>query len=215
MHKPRVILADDHAIVREGLALLLDAEVELVAMVSNGQELVEAALRLKPDIVVADLTMPLMGGLDALKALRAEGISSRFVILTVARRAGMAAEAMRAGATGYVVKEAAGEELVEAIRHANAGRTYLSPLVAGAVVERLAQGVPARVRLLLRGSARYSAAWPRASGSRRSPRSSASRSARSRPTSMSSCTCWASTTPWIWSSSPSDRASSVPDPYPP
>lgn len=142
MHRPRVILADDHAIVREGLALLLETEVELVATVSNGYELVEAARRLKPDIVVTDLTMPLLGGLDALKALRAEGISSRFVILTVHVDAGIAAEAMRAGATGYVVKEAAGEELVQAIREANSGRTYLSPLVSGAVVERLAQGVP-------------------------------------------------------------------------
>ena len=141
MHKPRVILADDHAILREGLALLLGSEVELVAAVSNGQELIEAARRLKPDVIVADLTMPVLGGLDALRALRAEGLASRFVILTVHADPGIAAEVMRAGAVGYVVKDAVGEELLQAIRDAMAGRTYLSPLVSGDVVQRLAQGV--------------------------------------------------------------------------
>lgn len=142
MHKPRVILADDHAIVREGLALLLVSEVQLVATVSNGHELIEAARRFKPDVIVADLTMPGLGGLEALRALRAEGGTTRFVILTVHADPAIAAEAIRAGAMAYVVKDAAGDELVQAIRHAMAGRTYLSPLVSGAVVQRLAQGIP-------------------------------------------------------------------------
>ena len=140
-HKPRIILADDHAMFREGLALLLPPDMELVATVSNGKELVEAARRLKPDIVVADVTMPELGGLEALRVLRDEGLQTRFVILTVHADPAIAAKAVRAGAMGYVVKHAAGEELVEAIRQAVGGRSYLSPLVAGDVVHRLAQGV--------------------------------------------------------------------------
>ena len=142
MHRPRVILADDHAILREGLALLLASDVELVATVSNGNELLSAARRLLPDLIVADVTMPGLGGLDALRTLRSAGLDTRFVILTVHADPSIAAEAIRAGASAYVVKEAAGEELVQAIRQAMAGRTYLSPMVAGDVVQRLAQGIP-------------------------------------------------------------------------
>lgn len=139
MHRARVILADDHAMFREGLALLLPPEMELVAAVSNGRELLEAARRLEPDLIVADLTMPELGGLDALRLLRNE-CHARFVILTVHEDPGLAAEAVRGGAMGYVVKHAAGEELQEALRLALAGRTYLSPLVSGDAVRVLARG---------------------------------------------------------------------------
>jgi two-component system, NarL family, response regulator NreC len=142
MHSTRVILADDHAMFREGLARLLPAEMELVGMASNGKELIDAARLLKPDIVVADLTMPEMGGLEALQILRQEQPLLRFVILTVHADAAVAADALRRGATGYVVKHAAGEELLEALRLAMAGRTFLSPLVAGEVLRRLLEGVP-------------------------------------------------------------------------
>jgi two-component system, NarL family, response regulator NreC len=142
MHRTRVILADDHVMFREGLALLLPPEMELVAAVSNGRELLEATRRLHPDVVVADLTMPELGGLEALRILRNEGAQARFVILTVHAEPALAAEALRAGAACYVVKHAAGEELLEALRQAAAGRTYLSPLVSGDVVRRLAEGAP-------------------------------------------------------------------------
>jgi len=122
--------------------LLLASEVEIVATASNGRELLEAVRRLKPDVVVADLTMPLLGGIEALQLLRNEGIACRFIILTVHADPAIAAEAMRAGAMGYVVKEAAGEELIQALRLVMTGRTYLSPLVSSEVVERLARGVP-------------------------------------------------------------------------
>jgi DNA-binding NarL/FixJ family response regulator len=142
MHSTRVILADDHTMFREGLAHLLPAEMELVGTASNGNELIEATRRLKPDIVVADLTMPELGGLDAVEVLRQEQPRVRFVILTVHADPAIAAAALRRGATGYVVKHAAGEELVEALRLAVTGRTYVSPLVSGEVVRRLAEGVP-------------------------------------------------------------------------
>jgi DNA-binding NarL/FixJ family response regulator len=142
MHRPRLILADDHAMFREGLALLLPPEMELVAAVSNGRELLEVTRRLQPDLVVADVTMPELGGLEALRTLRNEGVQARFVILTVHEDPALAAEAIRAGATGYVVKHAAGEELLQALRLAAGGRTYVSPLVSGDVVRRLAEGAP-------------------------------------------------------------------------
>ena len=148
MPKPRVILADDHAIVREGLALLLAPEVDLVATVSNGNELLAATRKHRPDLIVADLTMPGLGGLEALRTLRSEGAPPRFVILTVHVDASIAAEAIRAGASAYVVKEAAGEELLQAIRQAMVGRTYLSPMVSGDVVQRLAQGTPSPAEAL-------------------------------------------------------------------
>ena len=140
MHRTRVILADDHTMFRQGLAFLLPPEMDLVATVANGRELVEATRRLQPDLVVADLTMPDLGGLDALRILRQERLHARFIILTVHEDPALAAEALRAGAMGYVVKQAAGEELIEALRLAVAGRTFLSPLVSGAVVRRLVEG---------------------------------------------------------------------------
>ena len=148
MHRPRVILADDHTIVREGIALLIAPEVQLVATVSNGKDLVESVRKLQPEIVVADLTMPGLGGLEAMRMLRREGSPARFVILTVHADPAIAAEAIRAGASGYVVKEAAGEELLQAIRQAAGGRTYLSPMVSGDVVHRLAQGTPSPAEAL-------------------------------------------------------------------
>jgi DNA-binding NarL/FixJ family response regulator len=140
MPKARLVIADDHAMFREGLAHLLPPEVELVAAVANGNELLEAARRLQPDLIVADLTMPELGGLDALRILRGERLHARFIILTVHADPAIAAQALRAGATAFVVKHAAAEELVEALRRAIAGKTYLSPLVSGDVVQRLVTG---------------------------------------------------------------------------
>jgi len=129
---------------REGLALLLPPDMELVGTVSNGWELLEATRRLRPDLVIADWTMPHLGGFDALQTLRNERSQVRFIILTVHADPALAAEALRAGAGGYVVKQAAAEELVEAMRQVLAGRTYLSPLVSGDVVRRLVGGEHSR-----------------------------------------------------------------------
>lgn len=125
--KPRVILADDHVMVAEGLGRLLQEVAELVGQVSDGRQLVESARRLDPDIVVSDMTMPLMSGLDALRQLKAERSRARFIFLTVHTDARVAAEAIRAGARGYLLKAAAGEELLEAVRAVMAGRIYLTP----------------------------------------------------------------------------------------
>jgi DNA-binding NarL/FixJ family response regulator len=132
-----VILADDHAMVAEGLGRLIGEVADLVGQVADGQQLVDSARRLKPDIIISDVSMPVMSGLDALRQLKAEGSQARFIFLTMHTEAQLAAEAMRAGASGYLLKAAAGEELFEAIRAAMAGRVFLSPHIAGDVLRTI------------------------------------------------------------------------------
>lgn len=128
--KPRVLLADDHAALREALCQLLADATDLVGQVSDGRQLVESARRLSPDVVVTDMAMPQMNGLDAMRQLKAEGSTARFIVLTVDRDPLVASEAIRAGASGYVFKQAAGEELLDAIRIVMTGQIYLSPPIA-------------------------------------------------------------------------------------
>ena len=132
--RPKVILADDHVMVAEGLGRLLGDTADVVACVKSGQQLVDAAAQLRPDIVVSDVTMPGMSGLDAMRRLKADGSRARFIFLTIHPDASLAAEALRAGASGYLLKEAAGDELLEAIRAVMDGRTYLTPLIVNDVV---------------------------------------------------------------------------------
>jgi len=120
--------------VAEGLGRLISEVADLVGRVADGRQLVDSARRLKPDIIISDVSMPVMSGLDALRQLKAEGSQARFIFLTVHTEAQLAAEAMRAGASGYLLKAAAGEELFEAIRAAMAGRIYLSPHITGDVL---------------------------------------------------------------------------------
>jgi DNA-binding NarL/FixJ family response regulator len=124
--KPKVLLADDHPALREALGEILAGETDLVGKVSDGRELVETAGRLCPDIVVTDMAMPEMSGLEAMRHLKAGGSTARFIVLTVDRDPRVALEAMRAGASAYVFKQAAGEELLDAIRAVMAGGTFLS-----------------------------------------------------------------------------------------
>jgi DNA-binding NarL/FixJ family response regulator len=127
--KPRVVLADDHIMVAEGLGRLLGEVVDLVGHASNGQQLIEVVEELSPDIVVSDIEMPIVSGLDALRQLRAKGFRGHFLLLTVHASAQFAVEAIREGASGYLVKAAAGNELLEAITAILEGRIYLSPHV--------------------------------------------------------------------------------------
>jgi DNA-binding NarL/FixJ family response regulator len=136
--RPSVLLADDHAMVAEGLSRLISEVAQLVGIVRDGHQLVESARRLRPDIVVADVDMPGMGGLDAMRVLKAEGSSARFIFLTVHGEPRLAAEAMRHGASGYLLKEAAGEELLSAIRAVKEGQSYLTPLITKDVLRALA-----------------------------------------------------------------------------
>ncbi len=137
MKKPRVILADDHKIVLEGLRGLLSAEFELVGEAANGQELLERARELAPDVVVADISMPLLNGIDAVRKMREEGGTAKVVFLTMHPDVVYATRALDAGASGYVLKHSASDELVEAIKIALRGGTYLSPQVRNPAVTAL------------------------------------------------------------------------------
>src|SRR5262245_9754549 len=139
MPRATVLLADDHAIVAEGLASLLKGEFSLVGTVASGAQLLEAAQRLRPDVIVTDLAMPGMTGLDALRRLKAAGVPAKVVVLTMHADAELAAEALRAGASGFVVKHAAGKELIAAIHTALRGRTYVTSNLAQDVLETLAE----------------------------------------------------------------------------
>jgi DNA-binding NarL/FixJ family response regulator len=138
MRRPTVLLADDHIIVTEGLARLLrEHDFDVVGTVGNGDLLLEAARRLRPDVIVTDLSMPGLSGLDVLARLKAERIDSKLIVLTMHRDADLATAAMRGGAAGFLLKESAGEELASAIRQALQGRVYLTPAVTRDVMERM------------------------------------------------------------------------------
>jgi len=149
MARATILLADDHAIVAEGLARLLGPEFTLLGTVTDGSQLLEAARRHRPDVIVSDVAMPGMTGLEVLRRLRAESLPSRVIFLTMHADAPLAAEALRAGAAGFVVKHAAGEELLTAIHEALAGRTYLTPRLTKDVLELTQKTLTARQREVL------------------------------------------------------------------
>ncbi|HEY7293249.1 MAG TPA: response regulator transcription factor [Vicinamibacterales bacterium] len=125
--RARVLIGDDHAVVAQRLNGLLEDEFDVVAIVSNGSQLVEAATRLQPDVVVTDLSMPGVSGLDALRRLKAAGSRARVIVLTMHAEPETAEEALRTGAMGFVVKDNAGEELIPAIDRVLQGGVYVSP----------------------------------------------------------------------------------------
>ena len=139
-HRPRVLLADDHLMVAEALKSLLTPEFDLVGVVEDGRALVETAATLRPDVIVADVTMPHLNGIDALIRLRQVGDRTPVVFLTMHRDVSFARRALDAGASGFVLKHSAPAELVTAIRAALEGRTYLTPQLAGEVLEAMKQG---------------------------------------------------------------------------
>ena len=138
--RPRVLLADDHLMVAEALKSLLTPEFDLVGVVEDGRALVETAATLRPDVIVADVTMPHLNGIDALIRLRQGGDRTPVVFLTMHRDVSFARRALDAGASGFVLKHSAPAELVTAIRAALEGRTYLTPQLAGEVLEAMKQG---------------------------------------------------------------------------
>jgi len=137
---PRVLLADDHLLVAEALTSLLSPEFDLVGVVEDGRAMVEAAGRLRPDVIVADITMPHLNGIDALVQLRQGGDQVPVVFLTMHRDATFARRALEAGASGFVLKHSASVELIAALHAALEGKTYLTPQIAGEVLEAMQQG---------------------------------------------------------------------------
>jgi DNA-binding NarL/FixJ family response regulator len=135
MNRPRVLLADDHQIVSEGLKNLLTPEFDLVGVVQDGRALVDAARKLRPDLIVADISMPRLTGIEALAELRKNNPDVKVVFLTMHRQVAYARRALKAGALGFVLKHSAPKELILAIRAALEGETYVTPALAAELRE--------------------------------------------------------------------------------
>jgi DNA-binding NarL/FixJ family response regulator len=148
MKRPRVLLADDHCVVAEGLRSLLAPHFEVVGIVSDGRDVVAAANALDPDVVVLDISMPSLNGIEAARQLQAAGSRAKVVFLTMHREVTYATRAVEAGASGFVLKHSATSELVTAIREALKGGTYITPQVAGDLLDSVRHGTPVRARRL-------------------------------------------------------------------
>jgi two-component system, NarL family, response regulator NreC len=132
-----IVLADDHRLVREGVKLILEREGDLTVIgeAADGLEVAALTERLRPDVLLLDVVMPGLGGLDAAREVRRRAPDTRIVMVSMYAREAFVAEALRNGALGYVLKDAAGAQLVHAIREALAGRRYLSPPLAQEAVD--------------------------------------------------------------------------------
>ena len=126
----RVLLADDHPVVAQGLAALLKESFELVGVVHDGRALVEAAEKFRPDVVVTDVSMPLLNGLDAIRRIRTRLPNTKVIVLTMHRETQLAVDAFRAGAAGYMLKVSPVEELITAIQQVAQGRVYVTTLLS-------------------------------------------------------------------------------------
>lgn len=137
----RIVVADDHAVTRSGVRMIAElyADFEVVGEGSTGAEAVELARRLSPDLVVMDLKMPEMGGIEAIAALKEEFPDLPVLVFTVHEDGNAILEAMRAGATGYLPKSASCEDIHEAIKAVRAGDTYISPQMAGLAIKWLSR----------------------------------------------------------------------------
>jgi len=133
--RPRVLLADDHRMVSEGLQSLLTDEFELVGMVEDGRAMVAAAKKLRPDVIVSDIAMPHLNGIDAMARLKKDNPDVKVVFLSMHQNAAYARRALQAGALGFVLKHSAPAELIMAIRAALKGKTFISPALAGDVLQ--------------------------------------------------------------------------------
>lgn len=132
----RILIAEDQRIVREGLSALFEdeSELEIIGEAANGQEAVVLFRRLRPDVVLMDLQMPLVDGAEATQQIRAEAPDAKILVLTTYATDEFIFKALRAGARGYLLKDASADELIAAVRAVHAGQTQLSPVVAARLV---------------------------------------------------------------------------------
>lgn len=135
MKRAKILLADDHRIVAEGLRGLLEPEFDLVGIVEDGRAMLEAVDQLKPDVLVADVSMPLLNGIDAVRQLKKKNKHIAVVFLTMHMDVTYAVSAFEAGASGYVLKHSAPSELITAINSALKGQTYITPMLAGELLQ--------------------------------------------------------------------------------
>jgi DNA-binding NarL/FixJ family response regulator len=130
MTAPTVLLADDHVVFVEGLRKILEPDFEVLATVKDGRSMVSEVERLKPDVVLADITMPLLNGIEAVRQIKKSDPKAKIVFLTMHSDPIYAAEALEAGASGYLVKHAAADEVLDAIRAVLKGGVYVTPLIS-------------------------------------------------------------------------------------
>ena len=146
MKKIRVVLADDHVMLRSGLKLLLNGQmdIEVVGEASDGAEAVSKTAELKPDVLLLDITMPNMGGIDALRTIKEKSPSISILILTMHENEAYLLEALKAGASGYILKKAADNELMSAIRAVYSGEVFIPSSLTRSVVEEMVSGSVSR-----------------------------------------------------------------------
>jgi DNA-binding NarL/FixJ family response regulator len=142
MNRPRVLLADDHRLVAEGIRRLLEPHFEVAGIVSNGQELLAAAEAVDPDVVVLDISMPVLNGIEVIRRLRATDCRAVVICLTMYNETTYAERALEGGASGFVLKRSAPSELLTAIREALNGGTYITPRVARNLFGKSRSGSP-------------------------------------------------------------------------
>ena len=140
----KVLLADDHEVLRDGLQSLIEgqADMEVVAAVGTGRSAVRIAGKMRPDVVVMDIGMPDLNGIDATRQIVGDSSNVKVLCLSMHKEQSMIGSMLRAGASGYLVKNCAGRELVTAIRTVASGETYISPMVAGDLVQEYVRGRP-------------------------------------------------------------------------
>lgn len=146
MNRPRIILADDHRIVAEGLKSVIEPEFELVQIVEDGRALIDAVTKLQPDVIIVDISMPLLNGIEAVEQIRRHNEKVKVIFLTMHPDISYAIRAQEAGADGYVLKHSAPHELLEAIRHTLLGKSYITPLLENDYIEKQKKGSKERYK---------------------------------------------------------------------
>jgi DNA-binding NarL/FixJ family response regulator len=144
MTRPRVLIADDHKIVIDGLKRVLESDFDIVGTVQDGRELIAAAEELRPTVIVADVSMPMLNGIEAVRQIKEAHEEIKVVFLTMHPDVSYAVRAFEAGASGYVLKHSASDELVMAIREALRGKTYVTPFIAGELMQAYKEGAHPR-----------------------------------------------------------------------
>jgi len=144
MTKPRLLIADDHKIFAEGLKRLLNTDFDIAGVVEDGRELVAAAEKLRPDLIVVDISMPMLNGIEAVRQIKKVRPETKVVFLTMHPDVAYAVSAFKEGASGYVLKNSVPDELITAIREGLKGRTYVTPLIAGKLLHAYESGSQSR-----------------------------------------------------------------------
>jgi DNA-binding NarL/FixJ family response regulator len=145
MKRPSVLLADDHKIVLDGLKSILEPEFELAGTVEDGRALLSKSEQLRPDVIVVDISMPLLNGIEAVRQIKKVNPYVKIVFLTMHPDVTYAIRAFEAGASGYVLKHSASSELLTAIQEAIRGRKYVTPMIAGELMQAYQEGVHRQV----------------------------------------------------------------------